>query len=528
MPLRPTRRQMTTTMTTKKPPQSHPAQAQEDNKKRHSGSLSLWIRRHPARVVLWGFVVVSVCLRWLQQQPVLPLPSTITAASRKNTDTTSPTTTKQPPRKKKKREEDNDGEPPYDELTTMQHLRRNDDDATQPRVAIGDDDDDGKPPENEEEDAADPMSIQEEKDANDASSRDKVPKPLAQNLQMEPVLFVHVGKAGGTTIHDMNKKAYKLCKEKDKLPSNTSTPYSCTLSRMTPSKRVHIWHRQDSYPNYSQFLVTVRNPIDRLVSWFYYSRTHRTTKPTTASTTMHSCYNTINDLVTATMLPNTNLTGNEDYPPYFHNTTNNCVEVGRKCLLGEKNCKQHNFYNNEVYMEDLVYWKSCYNKLNQQPQIADHNDNGQDHCVARNIRIDVIRQEYAEFDLFHVLKLWGVPPNITPETGFNYKAKNILAMKTTSSRSKNKTLEVSPSKYISPEGVRALCEAICPELLAYKSVVANADNLNSSDVVNAFQDLDDSCHVLVDEICGTEFHYRNYKQLKKFQIEHVQTRDGFI
>lgn len=182
--------------------------------------------------------------------------------------------------------------------------------------------------------------------------------------------------------------------------------------------------------------------------------------------------------------------------------------------MGEQKCKDHNFYNNEVYIEDLVYWRSCYNKLNQQPQITDHNDNGQDHCEARIIRIDVIRQEYAEFDLFHVLKLWGTPPNITPETGFNYEAKNTLADATARSKI-HQTLEVSTSKYISPEGVRALCEAICPELLAYKSVVANADNLNSSDVVNAFQDLDDSCHVLVDEICGTKFHYGNYKQLKK-------------
>ena len=181
---------------------------------------------------------------------------------------------------------------------------------------------------------------------------------------MEPVLFVHVGKAGGTTIRELNKKAYKLCKEKDKLPSNTSTPYFCTLSRMTPHKYVHIGRRQDSYSNYSQFLVTVRNPIDRLVSWFYYSRTEKylKKKPTPV---LHSCYNTINDLVTATMLPNKNLTGNEDYPPYFHSTTNNCVEVGRKCLMGEQKCKDHNFYNNEVYIEDLVYWRSCYNKLNQ-------------------------------------------------------------------------------------------------------------------------------------------------------------------
>ena len=88
-------------------------------------------------------------------------------------------------------------------------------------------------------------------------------------------------------------------------------------------------------------------------------------------------------------------------------------------------------------------------------------------------------------------------------------------MNRTALTKRNKTIEVSRSKYISPEGVRALCEAICPELLVYKFVVANADNLNSSDVVNAFQDLDDSCHVPVDEICGTEFHYRNYKQLKK-------------
>ena len=352
--------------------------------------------------------------------------------------------------------------------------------------------------------------------AKDASSREKVSKPLAQNLQMEPVLFVHVGKAGGSTIRHVNNKAYKSCKEKKKLPSNTDTPYSCTLARMTPGKFVHIWNRQDTYSNYSRFLVTVRNPIDRLVSWFYFSRTHKRTH------TIHSCYNTINDLVTATMLPKTNLTGNEDYPPYFHNTTNNCVEVGQKCLMGEQNCKHHNFYNNEVYMEDLVYWRSCYNKLNQQPQIADHNDNGQDHCEARDIRIDVIRQEYAEFDFFHVLKLWGAPPS--PETGFNYKAKNTLADATARSRINQTLLQVSPSKYISLEGVQALCEAICSELLAYKSLVANADNLNSSDVVNAFQDLDDSCHVPVDEICGTEFHYRNYKQLKKIRKSHRRHR----
>ena len=81
----------------------------------------------------------------------------------------------------------------------------------------------------------------------------------------------------------------------------------------------------------------------------------------------------------------------------------------------------------------------------------------------------------------------------------------------------------SDKKYISPEGVEALCRAICSELLVYKAIVAMADNLNASDVTDAYQNLDETCGLSVDDVCGTDFHFRNVKKLKRISYDFWST-----
>ena len=378
--------------------------------------------------------------------------------------------------------------------------------------------------------------------------RKKVATPLPRELHTEPVLFVHVGKAGGSSLRDVIVNAHNTCQKSISnnnntvvVPAETSNPYHCSMARMFPvnERMVHIWNGADRFPNFTQYLLPIRNPIDRLVSWFNFDRVselalkrrhEKSSYP--IATTFHTCFNTINDVITAVLLEllrNLSSTPyNSSFSQYFHNNTKNCLEVGRLCLMGIKHCAHHNLYNNEYYMENLVHWKICHNQQQQQKKkknkkkqnhdVVMTKNNKNNNCTARNIRIDVIRTEHPDDDLNNILELWtGIPRNSTVATrdGIGYHQLN--SHEQTESRYKFKeheetSADIDPTKYISPEGVKALCREICPELLVYKAIVALADNLNYRHVVDAYQTLDATCLGSVDNLCGTEFQYRNKKK----------------
>ena len=68
-----------------------------------------------------------------------------------------------------------------------------------------------------------------------------------------------------------------------------------------------------------------------------------------------------------------------------------CQQLAKKCLKGDIMCFGHNFYNYEVYGEDLLLWKS------------------QDDDKKKNIRIDVIRSEHSMDDFENIVQLWTDP-----------------------------------------------------------------------------------------------------------------------
>jgi hypothetical protein len=74
---------------------------------------------------------------------------------------------------------------------------------------------------------------------------------------------------------------------------------------------------------------------------------------------------------------------------------------------------------------------------------------------------------------------------------------------------------IEASKYVSAAGIRKLCQAICPELVAYKKIVEYADNLRPEEVEETFRELDERCGLSVDATCGVDFQYRAIKEKKK-------------
>ncbi|CAB9520384.1 expressed unknown protein [Seminavis robusta] len=104
------------------------------------------------------------------------------------------------------------------------------------------------------------------------------------------IVFVHPGKTGGTTIGSMLQV---LCTSRTKADSreyclnewndrhnNHNTTTSKTLvypeSQLSRSTRA-FWHVNGYYPNQatvqhdaSQYLISLRHPVERVISWFYY------------------------------------------------------------------------------------------------------------------------------------------------------------------------------------------------------------------------------------------------------------------
>lgn len=461
----------------------------------------------------------------------------------------------------------------------------------------------------------------------------KEPTPVtAKERKSEGVMFAHVGKAGGSSILKAvlpNSKA--LCRQgrnnnNDKISdasSNTTTRgtlHACTVASRVRS-HVHMNLRQNTYKNFKHFLMPIRNPVDRIISWYNYeirlTQTERHFKNIIFKMLWQHCYPTINELVsiglqedtleniynrpvfshcdeyvrsTLKNMERTNindkkigtvLNGNDDdrnsssalNGTEIHNYVGNdkiislgfgknghsgkqmsCQQAATDCIVGRLPCHTHNFYNFEVYGEDLVLWKEVcfahrdvmtstttnktvstgtkmttktstrsYNKMT----VEDDDDEktatlrlatqklktlyGPPHheldCVGRRkVRIDVIRLEHVYGDFNRTMELWTGTP-LTSMKDIGYEAKN-----TAKSLSSNRTTEMVQTS------ITKLCKQLCPELIIYKKLLLYADNLYGYEVIESWKELDERCNMDVDDMCGTDFIYRSIK-MKKGIIE---------
>jgi hypothetical protein len=82
-------------------------------------------------------------------------------------------------------------------------------------------------------------------------NRIQKPKFLAEGKRNDTKLLVHVGKAGGSSIRTQIERLQDLCRTKPQ------SLHHCSLGRVT--RVTHIGQNQYVYPQYSQFLIPIRN-----------------------------------------------------------------------------------------------------------------------------------------------------------------------------------------------------------------------------------------------------------------------------
>jgi len=101
------------------------------------------------------------------------------------------------------------------------------------------------------------------------------PRFLSLEFRSKPRQFVHIGKAGGSAIRIMVKKSKNKCSELSMQKNIVPDPVEaqvCALSKIL-SGQVHLKARLEPrkyYDPHTQFLINLRDPIDRLFSWYYY------------------------------------------------------------------------------------------------------------------------------------------------------------------------------------------------------------------------------------------------------------------
>ena len=390
--------------------------------------------------------------------------------------------------------------------------------------------------------------------------RHELPRPLDRYWPGEERVFVHVGKSGGSSFDFMLQDASERCQEllyygpqmsleeyhQEKMSSSSSSASFSTNNTKTNQQWQHLSESssdqqiileqlcaladiQHAHTNFappllhnnkafSQYVVVVRNPIDRLVSWYSFEQklVRKKKNPRNknwkfrylggpasqnAKRMFESCYTNVNEMVQDSLVDHVPQSQTESTIPALPSIYNanashlGCAELARRCLHGEFMCFCHNYYNYEFYLEDLLLWSGQAQNSPKSQQ--------------RDIRVDVVRLEHVHHDLNRTLYLWTGQP-LHPAVGSSYRHRNAgprpQVEATSASSSSSASLN---SKLAAP-----LCRHICYELITYKKVLWIADNLAASEVAESYRELDESCGFNVDEVCGTAFYFRNTKSIK--------------
>mmetsp|Transcript_23385 Transcript_23385/g.34522 ORF Transcript_23385/g.34522 Transcript_23385/m.34522 type:complete len:418 (+) Transcript_23385:40-1293(+) len=282
--------------------------------------------------------------------------------------------------------------------------------------------------------------------------------------------MVHVGKTSGSKV-GCEVSTLKTDRFRHDLKCRFLEPTSAgnALERAFAG-RVHM-NSNFCYPPYEFFLYTLRNPLDRIVSWFHYERDLLKQNNNHCLRRLHQecSFSTVDEFAKATTF-NYNTTENDD-----------CSELAWKAATGRRPCSGHNAMNYEHYLQVTYAMEQEYEHylhiMTQKPEKE-----------TKQKPILVIRQE-------HLAEDWD-----TLSSAFNNDViEHDPMLRVPGSVIFNSTAgKVSPLRggantFLSPEGRAQLCIALCREIQMYKYLLLQAWNLDERQAKQSIADVISMC-----------------------------------
>jgi hypothetical protein len=282
----------------------------------------------------------------------------------------------------------------------------------------------------------------------------KWPNPLS--IASPAMYFIHVGKAGGMTLRvhlpvpvAKNKRELGCWQRNESNVANCLAP-SSNNSALSNHIRGHMHigssffspDEQDFLMNHTDtFLFTIRNPIDRVVSAFYYHQNQNIQYP------LYKCFHSMNELIDSLGKDN----------------TSECSQLARRVLQGNTTAGGAHFaYNYEYYVDETIKKKP-------------------NHHVA------VIRAE----------RLWQDAKDLDKMIGGTGMLQGDGQRYTHYSAS---VKEVNLGKAeIARKGFRYLCCVLAREMVSYVKLLSRAVNLKSSNKHISLQNVQGQCGIPIQE-----------------------------
>jgi Sulfotransferase family len=266
---------------------------------------------------------------------------------------------------------------------------------------------------------------------------------LAQNkdnknkkLGNKDVCFVHVGKTAGSTLGCLLGFDYGECE----------TTKTVTHGRLAPAT-TRVFHNDmnDCFDDMDVYLVAVRNPFARLLSWFNYERPADYDDPDGYLIKLRKplfvrCrYYTLHQLA-------------EDGLAHNGSATEKCRDRARQAVRGDALHIRHNYYNFGFYVAAL-------------PPGA---------------TVAVLRTEFLTTDWNSVERYLGATRTPVLEA--------VPRVNLTPDRKKSDNV-------FSPRARALLCYYLCEEIKVYQWLLNQAVNLNASQVETSMHDMSATCPV---------------------------------
>jgi hypothetical protein len=273
-------------------------------------------------------------------------------------------------------------------------------------------------------------------------------QPFLQIPTSTTFCLVHVGKTAGSRLCcELGLAMFGLyCKGPKPHPSALKDAFAARTHMLDPEKAC-------KKKNVTSFVYTLRNPLDRLISWYFYEharsrsysqpKRYRAEKNSCANKEFHKwenntngCFDSLDDFAMNSVLP-TNITSSKK---------SRCQLLAFQVARGEKLCDYHNAMG-------YVFYENRLKELSQ---------------ANRTYLMLGIRTEHLADDWDRLEQAFGGHGSVNGSVRFQTRSGTV--------RSKNVDSEVSD------EGKANLCFALCEEIQVYKKFLNMAQNFNESQV----------------------------------------------